>query len=268
MHEFKVFGARFIAVSVLAIGAIFDGANAFALDVTKSPGSNLPNLSRAYVLQDFNAQGTPEEIAIGENLQNAYFYTNCYRSLGCHQGVPEGAVVFNTPSGLNATPNSHYPRVELRAKREFTAGEVFDNAQSGELYVVQNPSTQSIIFAQIHGDKAGGSELLKLRWEDGSIVAGTKTRYGQKEQRTVLLTGLKLNDKLNYKIEVKGSEDGMVLVVSAAANGRQSSREFDISPSSWQGINLYFKAGNYNQTAEQDGGAAIVAYTSLDVSYQ
>lgn len=83
-----------------------------------------------------------------------------------------------------------------------------------------------------------------------------------------MLKGLELNDKLNYKIEVKGSEGGMVLLVSAAANGRQASREFDIPPSGWQGINLYFKAGNYNQTAEQDGGAAIVAYTSLDVGYQ
>ncbi|MDQ3594711.1 MAG: hypothetical protein M3531_08150 [Pseudomonadota bacterium] len=77
MHAFKVFGARVIAVSVVAIGAIFNGGNAFALDATKPPGDNLSNLSRAYVLQDFNAQGQAEEIAIGENLQNAYFYTNC-----------------------------------------------------------------------------------------------------------------------------------------------------------------------------------------------
>lgn len=55
MHAFKVFGARVIAVSVVAIGAIFNGGNAFALDATKPPGDNLSNLSRAYVLQDFNA---------------------------------------------------------------------------------------------------------------------------------------------------------------------------------------------------------------------
>ncbi|NWB99112.1 polysaccharide lyase family 7 protein [Pseudomonas gingeri] len=266
MSPGKLINSKFIINSIAAIAMTFSSTYAFSLDANQAPGHNFPLLISAYLLQDFNSANMPEEVPITDNLQNAYFYTNCYNANNCHTGVPEGAIIFNTPSGLKATAHSDYPRVELRGKRTFTVGGPLSASQSGEVYIVQNPQSKSIIFAQIHGDKPGGSELLKLRWKDGAIIAGTKTNYGDKESRSTLLSGIALNDKINYTIEAKGSANEMTLLINVSAEGKTSSQTFSFPKSGWDGVNLYFKAGNYNQTSDTGGDAAIVAYGALNIN--
>ncbi|WMJ69222.1 polysaccharide lyase family 7 protein [Stenotrophomonas sp. 24(2023)] len=253
---------------VAAAGVLPFCAAALPLDIMQVPGGNFPQIAENYLLQDFDAQDRPEEVQITNILQNRYFYSNCFEPASCHRGAPEGAVVFRVPSGFASTPNSHYPRVELRAKRNFMLGSTFDITQSGDAYIVQNPQTRSIIIAQIHGDKAGGSELLKLRWDDGAIVAGTKEHYGDPENRTPLLTGVALGQKISYTIEAQGMGTGMHLRITVAAEGRTSTQHFDFPASGWSDVALYFKAGNYNQSSSPDGGTAIVAYSALDIRYR
>ncbi|WP_256350653.1 polysaccharide lyase family 7 protein [Pseudomonas gingeri] len=265
---YKLISTKSIINFTAAITMTLSCTYAFSLDASKAPGHNFPTLTSSYLLQDFNDANLPEEISITNNLQNSYFYTNCYTSNNCHKGVPEGAIIFSTPSGLKATAHSDYPRVELRAKREFTIGGPLNASQSGEAYIVQNPHTKSIIFAQIHGDKPGGSELLKLRWKDGAIIAGTKTHYGDNESRSTLLSGISLNDKIDYTIEAKGSDNEMTLQVKVTAAGQTSSKTFIFPKSGWDGVNLYFKAGNYNQTSDTTGDVAIVAYSALNINYE
>nr|WP_256732799.1 polysaccharide lyase family 7 protein [Pseudomonas sp. P7548] len=241
---------------------------ASSLDVIQAPGGNFPQLAENYVLQDFNAQDQPEEVPITHTLQNRYFYSNCFEPASCYRDAPEGAVVFRVPSGFASTPNSHYPRVELRAKRSFKLGNSLVITQSGDAYILQSPQTRSIIFAQIHGDKPGGSELLKLRWDNGSIVAGTKEHYGAPENKRLLLTDVGLGQKISYTIEAQGIATSMSLRIKVSAGDRVSTQTFEFPAAGWSDVALYFKAGNYNQSSNPDGGAAVVAYSAMKIQYQ
>lgn len=268
MMACKLSGVKFVTKSILVISVVVGCSNAFALDAGKAPGFNFPGLTSSYLLQDFNGMNLPEEVALTKDYQSTYFYSNCYSANNCYRSVPEGSMVFFAPSGFKSTPNSSYPRVELRAKRTFNVGQEIDVEQSGSVFIVQNPKTKSIIFAQIHGDKSGGSELLKLRWKDGAIVAGIKSRFGDSESQSVLLAGVKLNEKIDYKIEAKGGDGEMRLSIKVSVNGNQSIKEFSFQKTGWEGVGLYFKAGNYNQTSDPQGAAAIVAYSAIHIEYR
>jgi hypothetical protein len=243
-------------------------ASAWAENGQNTPGENYPVLTKDYLLQSFDGSEKPNEVRITPALHNRYFYSNCSGSKSCDSAIPAGAMMFNAPSGFGSTPHSEFPRVELRATHNFVNGSDFDNEQRGSVYIVKNPSTRSIIFAQIHGDKPGGSEMLKLRWEDGAIVAGVKENYGDAEKRTTLLSGVGLKEKIDYSIKAKGTGSGMKVTVEASAGGKKASQTFDYPKQSWEGIQLYFKAGNYNQDKNKDGSGAVVAYSHLDVRYR
>ncbi|HCN63868.1 MAG TPA: polysaccharide lyase family 7 protein [Pseudomonas sp.] len=268
MMACKLNRVKFTTKYILAISVVVGCSNAFAQDAGKAPGFNFPGLTSSYLLQDFNGRYFPEEVALTKDYQSTYFYSNCYSANNCYRSVPEGSMVFFAPSGFKSTPNSSYPRVELRAKRTFNVGQEIDVEQSGSVFIVQNPKTKSIIFAQIHGDKSGGSELLKLRWKDGAIVAGIKSRFGDSESQSVLLAGVKLNEKIDYKIEAKGKDGEMRLSIKVSVNGNTSIKEFLFQEAGWEGVNFYFKAGNYNQTSDPQGAAAIVAYSAINIEYR
>lgn len=234
----------------------------------KTPGVEFPLIVKNYLLQSFNEQKQFKQVAISDTLSNPYFYANCADKKSCIEGIPEKAMIFRVPSGYGSSSHSEYPRSELRAIHNFYNGEIFDNEQAGEFSVVQAPQTRSIIFAQIHGDKPGGSEMLKLRWRDGQIIAAVKQNYGDKEKRVTLLTGIGLRDSVNYKIRTIGTHQGIKLALDIEANGKSSHLDYFFPESGWKGIALYFKAGNYNQDAKLDGSQAIVAYSRLSLSYR
>lgn len=243
-------------------------ASAWAENGQNTPGENYPLLTKEYLLQSFDGSEKPNEVKITAELHNRYFYSNCGGEKNCDSAIPAGAMVFKAPSGFGSTPHSEYPRVELRASHNFVNGDDFENQQSGSVFIVKNPSTRSIIFAQIHGDKPGGSEMLKLRWQNGEIVAGVKENYGDAEKRTTLLSGVGLKEKIDYSIKARGTASGMKVTIEASAGGKTASKTFSYPKQGWEGIPLYFKAGNYNQDKNQDGSEAVVAYSKLDLRYQ
>ena len=106
--------------------------------------------------------------------------------------------------------------------------------------------------------------MLKLRWEDDAIIAGMKQNYGDPEKRTTLLSDVGLNEKIDYSIKAKGTASGMTFFPPALA----STVTFDYPKQGWEGIQLYFKAGNYNQDKNKDGSEAVVAYSKLEVRYK
>lgn len=243
-------------------------ASAWAENGQNSPGENYPVLTKEYLLQSFEGSKKPNEVTITSGLHNRYFYSNCSGDKSCDSAIPAGAMVFKAPSGFGSTPHSEFPRVELRATHNFVNGSDFDNEQRGSVFVVKNPATRSIIFAQIHGDKPGCSEMLKLCCEDGAIVAGVKENYGDADKRTTLLSGVGLKEKIDYSIKAKGTASGMKVTVEASAGGRMVSKTISYPKQSWADIQLYFKAGNYNQDKNKDGSEAVVAYSKLDVRYK
>ncbi|BCP53191.1 hypothetical protein K32_18080 [Kaistia sp. 32K] len=251
-----------LAAAAVAIAS----GSAFAASAATTPAQDNPGLAASYTLQSFDADGKTSYTPITQTSQNPYFFSNCFDAAHCYKKVPAGAVVFKVPSGYGTTPNSHYPRSELRGKTEFKAGQTFEYTQSGTAYIIENPQTKSIIFAQIHGDKVGGSELFKLRWNDGTVVAGIKTNFGDKEKFDTLFKGVKLNEPIAYTLTASGDKTGIKVTLKISAHGQSVDRTYAFPRKSWEGIALYFKAGNYNQDSTRGGADAVVAYGGLKAS--
>ncbi len=249
------------------IGMTLITLTAFAISAGNTPGENFPIMETAYNLQSFNSSGDPDTVAVTDSLQDTHFYSNCYNSTHCYSNVPNGATIFKTPSGFGSSPNSDFPRVELRAKTDFFSGDTFTNTQTGTVYIIQNPATNSIIFAQIHGEQTGGSEMFKLRWVNGAIVAGVKLHFGDTESKSTLVSGVSLKDPINYTLRAVGTSTQITVTISVTVDGTTHSKSYVYPASSWSGNGLYFKAGNYNQDSSADGTEAVVAYSALNVTY-
>lgn len=257
-------GVKACGFSILMIFNI----ESYAGEQQKTPAQYFPILESEYLLQAFDSGNEVSEQAITPNLKNQYFYSNCADLVSCESAIPKGAIIFSVPSGFSSTPNSEYPRSELRATKEFVNGGDFNNEQSGSVYIVSSPSTNSIIFAQIHGANSGGSELFKLRWKNGSVVAGVKEKYGGPEKQTTLLSDVNLKDKIDYTLRAKGTSSSIEVTILISSNGRSNSKSFVFPKESWQGVKLYFKAGNYNQDSKLDGSKSVVAFSKLSVHYE
>lgn len=224
----------------------------------------------AYVLQSFDRSGKVIEVPAKATPQDRYFFANCHDADHCYSnGIPAGAVVFKAPSGFKSTANSRFPRVELRATHNFQNGDTFTNVQAGTAFIIAAPRTNSIIFAQIHGEKTGGSEMFKLRWVNGEIVAGVKISFGDHEVRQPLIAAA-IDDRIAYTLQAVGVESAIKVTITVAVNGAAPVSQTFTYPKAngWADCGLYFKAGNYNQDAMSDNTEAVVAYSDLHVSYR
>jgi len=110
--------------------------------------------------------------------------------------------------------------------------------------------------------------MLKLRWDNGKIIAGIKEHYGDAEKRITLLSGIEPKEKIDYSINAKGTDSGIKVTIDVSAAGKTVSKIVNYPQQGWQDIQLYFKAGNYNQDKNKDGSEAVVAYSKLDIHYQ
>ena len=240
----------------------------------QSPAVTAPDIFQvmgaAYRLQSFDANGNVSESPVTPALRDRFFFANCYDTKHCYKkGIPTGAVIFKAPSGFQSTANSRFPRVELRAMNDFKNGDIFVNQQAGTAFIVTAPITESIIFAQIHGEKTGGSEMFKLRWQNGQIAAGVKETFGAAEIRYPLAPAA-IDDKIDYSLKAVGDASKITVTITLTVNGGAPvSRSFVyLQTNGWADCGLYFKAGNYNQDGSNDGSEAVLAYGRLEVSYQ
>ena len=122
--------------------------------------------------------------------------------------------------------------------------------------------TGNLIFAQIHGEKAGGSEALKMRWSHGVVLMGVKKHYGDKEEQIPLLTGLALGDIIECHLALQGDR----LTVDVRSGTVSKSQTFQYDVDSWQGIPLYYKVGVYSQDKAVDGSVGSIAVQRLTLS--
>ncbi len=243
---------------------------AFAISADNTPGENFPIMESQYQLQEFNSSGVPDEVPVTNSLQDRFFYSNCYNSTHCYSEAPSGSVIFKTPSGYGSTPNSDFPRVELRGTTEWSVGDTYTNTQTGTAYILTEPATKEIIFAQIHADvDETGGEMFKLRWTNGEVIAGVKTTFGTTEVKTDIVPA-GIDDSINYTLKAVGTSTKETVTINVSVNGGTPvSKSFSYELSNgWSGIPLYFKAGDYNQdSSTTDGTEAVVAYSAFNVTY-
>jgi len=226
-----------------AINSVDNRAIINGLDTTKTPGQNF-NLS-TYSLQipESNGSGGVKEVS-GSALTtytSSWFYTGT-----------DGAMVFYCPDTGATTPNSHYPRSELRDKAEFTLSGT--HTLSASCAVLAQPSTGQTIIGQIHGHLTG-SEALKVRWNNGAVLVGFKKTIGATEEKIPVLTGVALGAKINYKVVTSGH------TLTVTINNVTITRTYD---SSWDADSLYFKLGNYVQDDTASGSVSRVAFYTVN----
>lgn len=214
------------------------------------PGKNF-NLS-AYTLQTLDSSLNVKQVNLSSNstYTDAYFFTDT-----------SGGIKFQVPSGAGSTANSEYPRSELRNNNDWNlSSSGGTHSLTATLKVVAQPATGQIIVGQIHGEKTGGSEALKIRWTNGNIVAGYKVNFADSEVKTTLISGVPLGTSFTYSIKVVG----LKATVTATSGSKTGTKTITYGSSSWSGIGMYFKAGNYSQDGSKDGSHSSVVFSALN----
>src|SRR5450830_1369309 len=222
------------------------------VDPGRVPGQNF-NLT-PFLLQTLDANLQFTEVNTIDRYQDAYFFTD----------QRTGAMTFRVPSGAGHSGHSEFPRVELREKGNWLidASSTQERKLSLALRVLAEPGSGELIFAQIHGERSGGSEALKMRWSHGDIVMGVKKRYGDPEQRITLLRGVALGSHIDCKLALRGD----TLKVEVRAGEATAKHEFSYVSDAWKAIPVYYKLGLYSQDKQQDGSTASVAVEHVSLS--
>ncbi|CDG80811.1 polysaccharide lyase family 7 protein [Janthinobacterium agaricidamnosum] len=239
---------------VLLVSAFFvmNNVQAGPLDPALAPGQNFDLAPFRLQTLDANLQFT--EISPIDRYQDAYFFSD----------QRTGAMTFRVPSGAGHSGNSEFPRVELREERDWTidAGSTQQRELSVALRVLAEPATGELIFAQIHGERSGGSEALKMRWSHGDIVMGVKKHYGDPEQRIPLLHGVALGSRIECNLAFRGD----TLNVEVRSGTEDAKYEFSYAADAWQSTPVYYKVGVYSQDKQQDGTTGSIAVEHLALS--
>ncbi|MBB5610968.1 MULTISPECIES: polysaccharide lyase family 7 protein [unclassified Janthinobacterium] len=227
-------------------------AQAGPLDPGRVAGKNFD--LAPFLLQTLDASLQFTEVDPIGSYQDSYFFTDQHT----------GAMTFRVPSGAGHSGHSEFPRVELREKGNWAidAASKQRRTLSLALRVLAEPTTGELIFAQIHGERSGGSEALKMRWSHGDIVMGVKKHYGDKEQRIILLRGVALGSRIECKLAVRGD----TLNVEVRNGTEDVKQVFAYASDAWKAIPVYYKVGLYSQDKQQDGSTASVAVERLELS--
>jgi hypothetical protein len=258
MHVQKRFaGAAALACALALLGAGNAGA-VQALDPTVSPGGNF-DLSTWELQLPIGSPGSPTTIHSGDLVGDdgytnpAYFWTD----------KVDGSMTFWDPESGVTTPNSNYPRSELREMNR--DGSAANWSLSGthtlaaDLRIVS--VTASVCVGQIHLGTGGSSTkpLVELYYHsNGDIVLGTENSpAGGQTPHT--LGHVALGQRWTYKIQVADSH------VKVTVNGTTTTYAIQ---SDFFAYRQYFKAGDYNQTASSSTSrGAKVKFYSLTTAH-
>jgi hypothetical protein len=259
MHKRKFLAIALSTVVVGALGALgVSNAYAAALNPSVSPGGNF-NLSIWSLQLPIGSPGSPTTIppsqlkGAGGYTNPAYFWTD----------KNDGSMTFWDPESGVTTPNSSYPRSELREMN--SNGSAADWTLSGnhtlsaELRVVS--VTKNVCVGQVHLGSGGSSTkpLLELYYRsNGDIYLGTENSPSG-GQTLHYISNVAMGAHWTYVINVTGN------TINLTVNGARSSYSI---PSSFNAYRQYFKAGDYNQSASSStSNGAKVKFYALTVKH-
>jgi hypothetical protein len=181
----------------------------------------------------------PSQLVGPNGFHDSYFFTD----------PADGSMTFWDPENGTATPGSSYPRCELR---ELTSTGAYaswqatgTNTLSATLKVMQVP--YRVTVGQVHTAFVGvgmpTKPLLEIYYaSDGSISLAIELDPSGGQQLHAM-GNVPLGTVWGYVLDV--SNNTITLAITGGANG--PSKSFAV-PSSFAGIGLYFKAGDYDQS--------------------
>ena len=233
------------------------------LNPNVAPGGNF-DLSIWELQEPIGSAGNPNTIPpsqlVGPNgFQDSYFFTD----------KTDGAMDFWDPENGVTTPNSNFPRSELREMNADgstanwpTSG---TNILTATLRVTQVPD--HVCVGQIHigaplqsGLPSSTKPLLELFYHsNGQIVLAIEQTPAGGNEVSHNITTVALGTKFSYVIQLSGN------AITLKING--TSYPFTM-PSSFNGYGMYFKAGDYDQTAGSSSTVgAKVSFYALGVAH-
>jgi Alginate lyase len=228
------------------------GGGSGGLNPGLPPGGNF-DLSHWMLEEPTGATISPAKLEGPSGFQDTYFFTNAI----------DGSMSFWDPENGSTTPNSNYPRSELR---ELSAQGTDANwavagshTLSATLKVTQVPD--HVCVGQIHvgtGTPSTTKPLLELfYYANGDIVMAIEDSPSG-NQTPHQVGKVPLGTPWSYVIGLTGNASGNT--VSLVLGG--GSPQTWAMPSGFDQENMYFKAGDYDQSAGSSGtvGAKVQFY--------
>ena len=197
----------------------------------------------------------PSQLEGDDGYSNpAYFWTD----------KNDGSMTFWDPESGVTTPNSNYPRSELREMNP--DGSAADWSLSGThtlsatLRIVS--VTKSVCVGQVHLGSGGSSTkpLLELYYDAGGNISLGTENSPDGGQTLHPIGNVPMGQQWSYVINISGGD-----TINLTVNGNTTSYPID---SSFDQYHQYFKAGDYNQSASSSTtNGAKVKFYALDVSH-
>ncbi len=244
-----------IALATSALG-LFTATAAYALDPSLAPSGNF-DLTHWYLTLPSAQIVDPITLSNGYLLQNVFYtYPNW------------GGMTLRCPNLAGTTTNTHYSRTELREVLHPLDSSYIDDSNNwttaigGHLRArlkVDRVSTTGdssrvgrVIIGQIHGPSTEVIRLYydKKPWEaKGRIYAGMDSTSDITTWSTDIVSnkngdGIALGELFTYVIQLK---DNRLQVDILRNQGRLVNTYIRYVDPAYRGLNLYFKAGVYNQ---------------------
>jgi hypothetical protein len=238
-----------------------DAASALNPDV--APGGNF-DLAVWELQEPVGSPGAPTTIPPADlegpsGFHDSYFFTD----------PTDGAMAFWDPESGVTTPDSTYPRSELREMNADGSEANWPIAGTSTLSatVAVTSVPDHVCIGQIHlgtaleaGLTASTKPLLELYYyASGEIELGIEDGPAG-GQTSHAITSVPLGTKFSYAVTLTGA--GTITLVVAGATST-----FPM-PSSFDGYGQYFKAGDYDQSVGSDAGVgASVKFYALQVTH-
>lgn len=240
---------------VLAFGLTVS-VPSYALNTLLPPSGNF-DLTHWYLTLPSGSEIDPTTLSNGYTLASV-FYTD----------LRSGGMTFRCPNLAGTTTNSHYSRTELREMLDPLNSSATDDsnnwttATGGHLKArlrVDRVSTTGdsskvgrVVIGQIHGPS---TEVIRLYYDKkpgeakGRIYAGMDSTSDVTTWSTDIVSnkngdGIALGELFTYVIQLKDTRLQVDIVRNSGALVNTYIRNVD---SGYRGLNLYFKAGVYNQ---------------------
>lgn len=189
-----------------------------------------------------------------------------------------GTVRLWAPVNGTTTPNSSYPRSEMRetfangSQRNWAYTSAANHTLSAIVTVEQVPSTGMIAFSQIH-TKLSNSPPVMLGYQHypktgyGDVTLAWRAKpTDATSKKVVLLKNVKLGQAFAYTVNL--SSGGVLNISTISPSGAQSKWQGTLNKS-WASHPLYFKAGVYtldNSGYETEAGA--VTFNQLSINHR
>ena len=223
------------------------------LNPNAPPSSNF-NLSDMYSLQlPTGSNGNPTQIFTSQldsgYTDSPYFYTD----------PGDGSMVMMDPQTGWATNGSEHPRTELHENANWSTSGI--NVMNATLNVTQVPSNTTI--AQIFQGTGPLKPLCELQFNaNGNVTLFVESsNQGGQGGPTYQVAYVGVGNQFSYSISLEGT------TISVSVNGTTITAPL---PSSFDGEEFFFKAGNYDQSAVNGtpstaNGETVVKFYALNI---